>query len=108
MRERAFETDRRIAVQSECDCPVHQSLSPAAHIDANFFNTGTGNSSDGIRLQIAFQADPSGDVFVFAQMRDSRHTGSALCGRVVRTRSGVTVTTGLKEILSWRKPEEAV
>src|SRR5215470_1965856 len=40
----------------------------AAHIDANFFNTGSGNWSDDVGGHIGFAPDPSGNVTVFGQI----------------------------------------
>jgi hypothetical protein len=67
-RIKGFASDLVVRGVAESNCPANQSFPPAAHIDGNFFNTGTGNSSDDIGGHLAFQPDPSGSVFVFAQI----------------------------------------
>jgi hypothetical protein len=67
-RIKSITSDLKVLSVAESNCLANQSFQPAAHIDGNFFNTGTGNSSDDIGGHLAFQADPSGSIFVFAQI----------------------------------------
>jgi hypothetical protein len=65
---KSISSDLTVQDVSESNCAANPLFGPAAHIDATFFNTGTGNSSDDIGGHIAFAPDPSGGVFVFGQI----------------------------------------
>lgn len=95
---KGFASDLVVRGVAESNCAANQSFPPAAHIDGNFFNTGTGNSSDDIGGHIAFQPDPSGSVFVFAQISQGNNYFFFLP-------MGNTATgTPIKATLAWDQP----
>ena len=97
-RIKGIASDLVVLSVAESNCPANQSFQPAAHIDAHFFNAGTGNSSDDVGGQLAFQADPSGSVFVFAQISQGNNFFSFLPLGNTSTR------TPLRATLTWDQP----
>src|SRR5437016_83585 len=95
---KSITSDLVVRSVEESDCPANTSFSPAAHIDANFFNTGTGNSSDDIAGHIAFQPDLSGNIFVFAQISQGNNYFFFLPLGNTSTR------TPLRATLTWDQP----
>lgn len=67
-RIKSITSDLVVRSVQESNCAANPIFGPAAHIDATFFNTGTGNPSDDVGGHIGFGhnfSDPSGSVFVF-------------------------------------------
>ncbi len=65
---KSIATDLAVLHAEAVSCAANLGFGAAAHIDANFFNTGSGKSSDDIGAHLAFQPDLSGGVFIFAQI----------------------------------------
>jgi len=65
---KSITTDLVLRDAAQSDCAANPLFGPAAHIDANFFNTGSGNWSDDVGGHIGFAPDPSGNVTVFGQI----------------------------------------
>ena len=65
---KSITTDLVVRDVAQSDCAANPLFGPAAHIDATFFNTGSGNGSDDIGGHIGFAPDPSGNVTVFGQI----------------------------------------
>ena len=83
---------------AESNCAANPLFGPAAHIDATFFNTGTGNSSDDIGGHIGFGPDPSGSVFVFGQISQGNNYFFFL------PLGNTSMGTPLRATLTWDQP----
>ena len=95
---KSITSDLTVQGVAESNCAANQSFTPAAHIDGFFFNTGTGNSSDDIGGHIAFQPDPSGNVFVFAQISQGNNYFFFL------PLGNTSMGTPLRATLTWDQP----
>jgi hypothetical protein len=95
---KSITSDLTVHGVAESNCAANQSFPPAAHIDGFFFNTGTGNSSDDIGGHIAFQPDPSGSVFVFAQISQGNNYFFFL------PLGNTSMGTPLRATLTWDQP----
>ncbi|MCU1301001.1 MAG: hypothetical protein JWQ87_1285, partial [Candidatus Sulfotelmatobacter sp.] len=84
----------------EVPCAANSQFGGAVHIDATFFNAGSGNSSDDVGSQLGFSrnsSDPKGQIFVWAQIfQGFNYFGFVSIGHVA---AGSTVTA----TLSWDK-----
>ena len=95
---KSITTDLVVLHAEAVSCAANLGFPAAAHIDANFFNTGTGNSSDDIAGHIAFQPDLSGNIFVFGQISQGNNYFFFLPLGNTSTR------TPLRATLTWDQP----
>ena len=91
-------SDLTVQGVAESNCAANPIFGPAAHIDANFFNTGTGNSSDDIGGHIVFAPDPSGSVIVFGQISQGNNYFFNL------PLGGTSMGTPVRASLAWDQP----
>jgi hypothetical protein len=85
----------------EAPCAANPSFGGAAHIDANFFNTGTGNQSDDVGAHIGFGHNiysPPGQVFVFGQISQGNNYFFNL------PLGNTTMGTPIRATLTWDQP----
>jgi hypothetical protein len=97
-RIKGIRSDLVVLSVAESNCAANPLFGPAAHLDANFFNTGTGNYSDDVGGHIAFSPDPSGSVFVFGQISQGNNYFFFL------PLGNTTMGTPLRATLTWDQP----
>jgi len=106
---KSIRSDLVVRDVEEAFCAANPLFGPAAHIDATFFNTGTGNSSDDVGGHIGFGhgfSDPPGHITVFGQISQGFNyfyylpLGETTMGRPIRA----TLTwdqTNHRFLVSW-------
>ncbi len=68
---KSITTEMTVVQSAESACPANPEFGAAAHIDATFFNTGSGNPNDDIGGHLAVghtSSAPAGQAFVFGQI----------------------------------------
>ena len=85
----------------ESSCPANPQIGAAAHIDATFFNTGTGDPNDDIGGHLALGrvfSDPPGQLTVYGQISQGNNYYYYLFLGTVAMGTPVTAT------LTWDEP----
>jgi hypothetical protein len=100
-RIKTITSDLVVRRVQESNCPANPLFGPAAHIDATFFNTGSGNPTDDVGGHMRFGhsfSDPPGQVTVFGQISQGYNYFFYLP-------LGVTsMGTPLRATLTWDQP----
>lgn len=85
----------------EVDCPANPEFGAAAHIDATFFNTGTGDPNDDVGGHIAFGrffSDPPGQLTAYGQISQGNNYFAYFPLGTLRFGTPVTAT------VTWDQP----
>ena len=100
---KSIRSDLAVRDVEEANCAANPLFGPAAHIDANFFNTGTGNYNDDVGGHIGFShgfSDPPGQIFVFGQISQGNNFFFYL------PLGQTTMGTPIRATLTWDQPNQ--
>jgi hypothetical protein len=98
---KSITTDVTLRSIQEVPCAANHELGGAAHIDATFFNTGTGDPNDDVGGHIAFgrgASDPAGQLTAYGQISQGNNYFAYFPLGTVTMGTPVTMT------LSWDQP----
>jgi hypothetical protein len=100
-RIKSITTEMTVIRSAESPCPANPDFGAAAHIDATFFNTGSGNPNDDVGGHLAFGhtvSSPAGQIFVFGQISQGNNYFS------YTPLGNVPIGTPVISTLTWDQP----